>query len=158
MATDRRRLLIAVGLAVALLAGCSDSDGGAPVVEDPDATAQELVRRYVEILQSGDVDRLDAFVSDAFQIQRADGSSLDKAAYLDDYSTVGEVEFGDEFSGAQDGDVFTVVWSIEGDIEIDGEPLDDAQAPRLTTFAYRDGEWLLTSHANFAFPASVDGR
>jgi len=47
-------------------------------------------------------------------------------------------------------------WGFGGDIEIDGEPLAAAEAPRLTTFAFRDGDWRLTSHANFAFPASAD--
>jgi hypothetical protein len=52
----------------------------------------------------------------------------------------------------QDGNALTVRWFISVHSIVDGVQTSSDPAPRLSTFIYDDGEWRLTSHANFNAP------
>jgi hypothetical protein len=137
---------------LALVAGCGGSDGGAPKLDDPTAVGSDLVNEYATLIQTKNAKALDDFVSDAFIIQRADGSSSEKEAYLQDFPDVGSFTISD-VSALQAGDVLVVRWSISVEEVVNGTRLSSEPAPRLSTFAWEDGRWRLTSHANFAAPA-----
>ena len=59
-----------------------------------------------------------------------------------------------DVQAVQSGNLLTVRWSIEVDELINGKMVNRGNAPRLSTFVWRDGEWKLSSHANFNLPAS----
>ena len=54
----------------------------APTYADPTAAAKPLVLRFFVLIQKKDVTGLNAFLSPAFQVQRADGTASGKAEYL----------------------------------------------------------------------------
>jgi hypothetical protein len=131
-----------------------DSNGNAPELTNPDQEGSELVNEYARLIKEHDVQGLEEFISDAFIIQRADGSNSEKAAYLENLPTItGEVEITD-VSALQAGDALVVRWVISVSEVIDGRSFSSDPAPRLSTFVYEDGSWRLSSHANFIAPAS----
>jgi hypothetical protein len=146
-------------LAVALLGGalllgiaCSGSSSdSAAKLTDPNKTGSDLVNKYITLLQQKDVDGLKTFLSDAFLIQRADGSTSEKADYLQNYPDIGEFTITN-VTATQAANALIVRWDLTVHEVIDGKPYDTAPAPRLSTFYYSDGKWQLTSHANFNAP------
>jgi Tfp pilus assembly protein PilO len=146
--------LAAVLLAVAIVLGvaCSgDSESSAGKLDNPDQTGTELVNQYITLLKNKDVDGLRAFISDAFIIQRADGSNDEKAAYLQNMPEIGDFKITD-VTALQADDALIVRWFLTVDEVINGQTYSKAPAPRLSTFVYDDGSWRLTSHANFNAP------
>jgi hypothetical protein len=96
-------------------------------------------------------------LSDAFTVQRADGSSAGKEEYLSDFPEVGRFRIGD-LDAKQDGDALVVRYESTVEEErIEGEPFAADPAPRLSTFVWSDGDWRLSSHANFNVPAGGSG-
>jgi hypothetical protein len=145
-------------LPVLLLLGvaCSDdgSDGGeAPALDDPVATATELVLEYFRLVQEQDAQGLADFLSDAFIIQRADGTTLQKAAYVQSIPELRRWEIS-EVQALQAGNLLVVRWLLAVDVTIEGQAYRGDPAPRLSTFAYEDGAWRLASYANFNVPAT----
>lgn len=153
-------LVVAAGVALGPLAlsSCAqdESSDAVPVVTDVQATGRELATQFLTILQSGDKTALQAFLDDAFQLQRADGSGADKAQYLENPATVKSFTLGKELTAAINGDVMTVRWSVVGNVVINGKEIGKGEAPRLSTFVWHNGSWHLLSHANFALPASSE--
>ncbi|MEM8620276.1 MAG: nuclear transport factor 2 family protein [Actinomycetota bacterium] len=143
-----RGLLVVVALLS--LAACSSDDGPAAPLDDPTATGRELVGEFVTVLQGGDPEQLDAFLSDSFQLMRSDGSVATKSEYLASPPQVGEATISDEVVVTQDGDVVVVRWSIDVDLTTDDGAAAPGFAPRLSTFHFEDGDWRVLSHANFA--------
>lgn len=147
-------------LTVGLFAGaaCSDSSDGAPTVEDPAATGRELATEFLTLLVDADTEGLDEFLADGFQIQRADGTGGDKEEYLADLPQVDSFELGDTMIVTQDDDALTLRWTLVADEAVTDnqseQQLSTDEAPRLSTFVWRDGGWRLMSHANFNLPAS----
>src|SRR5262245_33444543 len=87
------RLLVGLStLALILSMSCgSDSDDkAAPALSDPNATGVEVANQFVTLLQKKDVQGLQSFLSDAFIIQRADGSSSTKSEYLTKLPEIGQ--------------------------------------------------------------------
>jgi hypothetical protein len=156
------RWAIAAKLSMVLLAGaiilgvaCSDSDGGsAATLDNPDETGSELVNEYITLLQQKDEAGLRSFLSDAFIIQRADGSSAEKAAYLENLPDIGEFTIT-EVTAHQAEDALIVRWLLTVNEVINGQTYSTEPAPRLSTFVYLDGDWRLSSHANFNAPESA---
>jgi hypothetical protein len=134
--------------------GGSDDDT-ADDLDDPDATGLELVEEYAELIVAKDVDGLEDFISDAFIIQRADGSFRDKDDYLQNLPDLTEYTIS-EVTARQDSDALTVRWYISVHNVVDGVRTSTDPAPRLTTFIYDDGDWRLSSHANFNPPAESE--
>ena len=157
-----RTRALAASLSTALLAGvlffavgCSDSNGdSAATVQDPGATGTELVNQYIALLKAKDTDGLRRFISDAFIIQRADGSHSQKAAYLENFPEIGDYSITD-VSALQADSSLIVRWFLTVDEVIDGRRYSGEPAPRLSTFVYQGGEWRLSSHANFNAPTNA---
>lgn len=153
---DRRKRflqLIPVALLMMLILGAcgiSDSDG-ADDLDDPSATGLALVEQYAELISAKDTDALDDFISDAFIIQRADGSFRLKDDYLENLPDLEDWTLS-EVEAVQDGDALTVRWFISVHSVVDGVQTSTEPAPRLSTFIYHDDDWRLTSHANFNAP------
>ena len=148
-----QRLAIA-GLGLVLLLGLAcggSSNDNAAALKDPNQTGSDLVNRYMTLLQQKDAAGLRAFVSDAFIVQRADGSTSDKAAYLQSFPEVGLFTISN-VSARQDKNALVVRWDVSVHETVNGQPYDTTPAPRLSTFYYDNGVWQLTSHANFNAP------
>lgn len=143
-------ILIAVVLALGA-AGCGE-ENGAPTLDDPDATGAELIDRYFTYLAEGDAGGLEGFLSDAFIVQRADGSTATRDDYLAKLPKLGKFEVSD-LSARQDGPALVVRYDqTVQEEEIGGERFQSKPAPRLSTFVWEDGDWRLSSHANFNVP------
>lgn len=150
--------LIAI-FAAGALAACNDSDSDddaspdVPTVSDPTAEVRELANEFFQILHDEDMDALDAFLSPALQLQRADGSMLDKASYLENPATVTEWELSG-FQGTHTGSVLVGTYEVVTTEEIDGQPFATAPAPRISTFVWSESaeRWQLVAHANFNVP------
>ncbi len=139
-------------MTILLLSACGGSDSNSvDDLDDPDAKGSELINEYAVLIKEKDVDGLEDFISDAFIIQRADGSFRDKADYLQNLPDLTEYTIS-EVTALQDGDVLTVRWFISVHSVVNGVQTSTDPAPRLSTFVYHDGDWRLTSHANFNAP------
>lgn len=143
--------LSTIVLAGMLIFGVACSSNHAAKLDNPDQTGSELVNKYITLLQNKDVDGLKSFLSDAFIIQRADGSTDQKTAYLQSIPDIGDFTIKD-VTALQANDVLIVRWQLTVHEVINGQPYDTQPAPRLSTFVYQGGDWHLTSHANFNAP------
>lgn len=146
--------LAAIILGALLLAvGCGSDDGStAPVLDDPSATGRELVGRYMSLLETEDVEGLDAFLSEAFIRQGADGRFSTKDEYLADLVQIAPGYTISDVTARQDGDGLVVRWLFTVEETVEGRQLGAAPTPRLSTFVWSDGQWRLIAHANFNPP------
>ncbi|MEZ4553643.1 MAG: nuclear transport factor 2 family protein [Dehalococcoidia bacterium] len=159
MVSTRGRMWLGLGVLIGVLmvglAACGDDDSAessdAPTVEEPSATGRELVEQYVTLLKERDIEGLRSFLSDAFIIQRADGSSATKEEYLGRLPEIRTYAIED-VTALQDGPVLTVRWSLIVDETIGGQTYRGDPAPRLSSFVWHEGRWCLASHANFNAP------
>jgi ketosteroid isomerase-like protein len=111
-------------------------------------TAQPLVTKFFTLVQNKDKAGLEKFMSPAFQLERADGSGLDKNAYLQNISTVQSFNLTD-FAASRTGDVLVVRYLADATGIVNGKPYTPGPAPRLSVFK-RDGKkWQIVAHANF---------
>ena len=143
-------LLLAAGSITAIACGDSGAER-APNLDEPAQTAAMLVDRYLVLVHDKDVEGLQDFLSDVFIIQRADGSHFRKAEYLQNLPDLGEYTTSDVVA-LQTGDSLVVRWTLAVEQAINGVRFSGDPAPRLSTFVYEDGEWRLSSHANFNVP------
>jgi hypothetical protein len=148
---SERLLVIGAALLLVLTVACSDEDDSAPDLDDPNQTAEELVNEFIGLIRDDDVDGLENLLSDAFILQRADGSTVTKDDYLSDLPEVGEFTV-DDVQGQQSDAALVVSWTLTIESVIDGQPFAEDPAPRLSTFTWQDGDWRMTSHANFNVP------
>ncbi len=133
--------------------GCADDEDGAPALEDPRATGSELIDEYFTYLTEGDKQGLEGFLSDAFIVQRADGSTATRDGYLTKLPELEEFEISD-LSARQDGPALVVRYDqAVQEEEIGGRRFPSEPAPRLSTFVWEKGDWRLSSHANFNVPS-----
>jgi hypothetical protein len=160
--TSRTIALLTLGLLLAA-PGCvavktvsvegaaASSPAAAPRLADPEATGRDLAQRFFDLLASEDnVAALDAFLSPAFQICRADGSFANKREYLANPARVGTFRIArDGFRAYQDGPVLTVRFLIDIDETIDGGRVRALRAVRTGTFLFEEGAWRLVSWCNF---------
>jgi len=138
--------------------GCGgDDDDHAPTLDDPNATAAELIDEYFTLLSEQDAEGLDGFLSDAFTVQRADGSTDTKENYLTEIPQISEFEVSD-LSAHQSGDGLVVRYDQTVQETIGGRRFRTDPAPRLTNFVWEDGDWRLISHANFNAPETEPGQ
>jgi hypothetical protein len=154
-----RLLVVTAAVVVVLAASVAPAGAGgisaktAPRLKDPSATGRELSVEFLTILQQGDTVALARFLDPSFQLQRADGTGVDREQYVANPAVVGQFVLGDAVVGVQHRDVLTVRWAVKADVAVDGKPYSDAEAPRLSTYRWDKKRWRLTSHANFNRPA-----
>lgn len=136
-----------------LACSASKSSPVAPKLGRPEATGKDLSNKFMTLLHNKDTAGLQTFLSDAFIIQRADGSSSAKTEYLTNLPVVNQYTVQD-VQARQDGPVLTVKWDLEVDEVIDGKTYSGRPAPRLSTYVWHDSSWRMTSHANFNAPVA----
>lgn len=146
--------LLAVGAVVALLGVTSAWPAGAaptraPRLADPARTGRALATEFLTVLQRGDARGLAAILAPNFQLARADGTHADRAQYLANPAKVSSFVISDDLTARQDGRTLTVRWGVLISEQIDGEDFTNVEAPRLTSFVWRQGRWQMISHANF---------
>ena len=154
--TSARLAAFVITVAIALAACGSDNQSSAPRLDDPAATAKSLVTNWLEVLKAGDLEAIADAMAPSFQIQRADGSSADRAAYLADPAVVSSYVIGDQIVATQSGDTLTVRWSLKVTETLDDVTYTDVEAPRLVAFEWQDGAWRIISYANFNPPSAAD--
>jgi hypothetical protein len=151
------RILVAVLLWSLAAVACGDDDESAPELDDPNQTGRELADEFVTLVRDADLEGLEDFLSDAFTLQRADGSFATSNDYLDNLPEIGEYTISD-VSARQDGDVLVVRWGLTIESTIEGQPFSEEPAPRLSVFTWNSDikGWQLAAHANFNVPEASD--
>lgn len=144
-------LVVVLGVLTLGASACGDDDTSAPTTARPEVTGQRLADRYMTLLQEQDEAGLEEFLSEAFIVQRADGSSATKEQYLEDPPEVRQYIIRG-VTARQDGPVLTVRWELVADETINGQTYRGDAAPRLSTFMWDGAEWRLVAHANFNAP------
>lgn len=146
----RTRLTLVALIGAAVLAVGAVAPAAAQDV-DPDELGGRLVDEFVEILKRPDDAKragLTDFLAEEFQIVRSNGTRLDRAGYIENPSTVFEVELSDIEATLSDG-VLVVSYVLAVDEIIDGVATRTT-APRLSVFHEGgDGAWRIAAHANF---------
>lgn len=148
----RRHHLVVMICAVMLVFGVlfaapAGATAHAPA-NDPVATGKELVTRYFTLIQKKDTAGLDKMLSPAFQLERADGTGLGKAEYLQKLPTVTSFELTD-FSASRAGSVLVVRYLADATGVVDGKQYTPGPAPRLSVFTRNGKRWQIVAHANF---------
>jgi hypothetical protein len=125
----------------------------APAAADEDTTelGTGLATRFIEILalpaeekQAGLAD----FLALEFQIVRSNGDRLDRDGYMENPASVEAFEIREVVATRSD-ELVVVSYLLDATVTIDGVTRTTT-APRLSTFHEVDGEWRMTSHANFS--------
>jgi hypothetical protein len=128
----------------------SRSAGAAEAPADLQGEGLAALNAFWGAAVEGTPQAIEPLLAPEFQIERADGSGVDKAAYLKSDLTkfAGMPEFTKlNVSGA--GDLLVVRYLVTVNSTRGGKTVK-GHAPRLTVFR-RDGEkWLVVAHANFA--------
>jgi hypothetical protein len=146
-----RIIALALLLAIGAAAWGSGSDRP-PSLAQPERTGEELVTRYTTLVANKDIAGLEGFLSDAFIIQRANGVFHGKGDYLANLPGIKNFKIAD-VTARQDGGTLIVRWTLSVGQVADGVRFSAAPAPRLSTFAWKSGQWKLAAHANFNVPA-----
>jgi hypothetical protein len=139
--------IMATFAVLTMLVGCSTSQSTAPTLENPSLTARQLLTTWLTTLQSEE--SVADIIAPNFQLQRADGSGVNREEYLANQASVSEFVIGEEIFAYQSGQTLTVRWKILVSEEIDGVLYENVDAPRLTVFEWIDGAWLIVGYANF---------
>jgi hypothetical protein len=107
-----------------------------------------LIHRYFALVQHKNVAGLQRFLSPAFQIERADGSGGEKAAYLKDLPTIKKFRIR-HVHGTEAGRVLVARYHAKIKGVLNGRSYAAGPAPRLTVFDWTAKRWQLAGHANF---------
>jgi hypothetical protein len=151
-----RQHLRSLALVVAMLAltfapgasGNAAANKPAPRLADPTRTGTRLVNEFFTLLAHKDRAALQRFLSPAFQVQRADGSSAQKREYLANLATINNFELT-KVRGTQAGATLVVRYLATVEGVVNGKPYKPGPAPRLSVFAWSGKRWQLAAHANF---------
>jgi Domain of unknown function (DUF4440) len=140
---------LALALAVlALVLAPGASGRPAPQLASPTSTAAQLVDRFFVLLVHKDRAGLERFLSPAFQVQRADGSSAGKKQYLASLATVNRFKIT-RLKATQAGATLVVRYLARVEGVVNGKRYTPGPAPRLSVFAWDGKRWRLVAHANF---------
>ena len=120
----------------------------APHLADPTRTATKLVNDFFTLLAKKDRAALQRFLSPAFQVQRADGSSAAKSEYIANLATINNFQLT-KVRGTQAGATLVVRYLAVVEGVVNGKPYKPGPAPRLSVFAWSGKRWQLAAHANF---------
>ena len=151
-----RKHLIAAGLftACAFVATLPGFGMGTAAIaaEQGDLQAQGMaaLKVFWTANVAGTAKALDPVLAPEYQIERADGSGLDKEGYLK--SNLPKFAAMPEVSSVKvtgTGDILVVRYEITLDATRNGKRVQ-RHAPRLTVFRKQGDSWLVVAHANFA--------
>src|SRR3954453_16744625 len=124
------RKLLAV---LTVLAATAATAAPASAKLGPKASDKQLATEFLRLLHTDDTAGLRAFLAPAFLIQRADGSWLTKAQYLENPAHIESYSVTDVV-GTREGSVRVVRYTVTTVQTIDGQPYSNAPVPRLSTF------------------------
>lgn len=149
----RIRSFALAGLLTVSLVACSDSDGSA-TVEDPQALATELINEYATAVFERDQEALGNLLSEAYQLRRTNGSGYDREGYVAALAEGSDYELVSydliDITAKQDGDILVATFTLDADVQENGQPVISEPSPSLVTFVRVDGEWKLASDAFFS--------
>jgi ketosteroid isomerase-like protein len=111
--------------------------------------AGAAVGAWLDAVLLGTPEALSAVLAPEFQIQRANGTGHDRAAYIDGGAAQLAEFSASDLIATRYEDILVVRYTLVVSETIDGQPVERT-APRLTVFRYDDGRWLVVAHANFA--------
>lgn len=158
MRPPRRLRLVPILFVLAALALPASALGAPPTpsataerTAQNDRLAQRLSARFFTLLKTENARGLDAFLSPAFQLQRADGSSANKRQYLRNPAKVESFRIS-RVVGTRSGDTLVARYWVVTSETIDGQVYAKAAVPRLSTFQLTKRGWRLIAHANFNAP------
>jgi hypothetical protein len=115
---------------------------------DQVATGKSLVTQFFNLVKKKDTAGLDKMLSPAFQLERADGSGLSKAEYLENLPTLIGFDLTD-FSAGRAGSVLVVRYLATATGVVNDKPYTPGPAPRLSVFMRNGKRWQIVAHANF---------
>lgn len=95
---------------------------------------------------------LEALLSPAFQLVRADGSRETKQQKVANPSRISDYTLSD-FSITRQGDTMVVSFTTQTDQVIDGKRYVNDPSPRLAVLVRDADRWLLIAYSNFSLPA-----
>lgn len=149
----RIRTLALASILVASLAACGDSSDSS-TVEDPQELATELINEYATAVFERDQEALGNLLSDAYLLRRTDGTGYDRQGYVDALADGSNYELVDyeltDITARQDGDILVATFTLDADIEENGQSVLTEPSPSLVTFVRVDGEWKIASDAFFS--------
>jgi hypothetical protein len=156
--------IAAVVVSIGSLSACADgsSTTGASPSASPsaaatvDATAQAtaLTNEYLTSLRDGNSAGLEALLSPAFQVIRADGSTADKTAYLEAPPEIEEFTVSNVVA-TRDATALVARYDVTTTETVDGKQYAKDPAPRLSVFVDQGGDWQLIAHANLNLPEAA---
>ena len=159
------RKFMAVAMVVVLSAAvvaCSSSDTADPETTNGTTTgttdvaiATQTQNEFFAAISAGDTAALDAVLSDAFQLVRADGSHATKDEYLANPASIDDFALSD-FDVTRTGD--TIVARFTGSVTetIDGQVYDRDPAPRFAVMVRNGDRWQIVAQVNLSTPAPQD--
>ncbi|UGS34755.1 nuclear transport factor 2 family protein [Capillimicrobium parvum] len=115
------------------------------------ATDGQLANEFLQLLKAKDMRGLARFLDPAFLLQRADGSYLTKAQYLQNPAVVNDYTVSNVF-GTRRANVRVVRYTVVTDQIINGQKVTADPVSRLSTYVRHGRTWRLISHANFIAP------
>ena len=142
---------LACACMVALGSCGSDENASSATPADINATATKLVTRFLQDVKAKDTADLQQFLDDSWQIRRGDGDSRTKNEYVKDLPDLRSYTVTD-VQGTQSEDALVASYTGTLDLVVDGQQYKDAPAPFLASFVKVDGEWRMTTQANFNQP------
>ncbi len=117
---------------------------------DLQSQGMAALKAFWGAIVAGTPQALDPVFAPEYQVERADGSGMDREGYLK--SELPKVAAIPEFTSVKvtgSGDVLVVRYYVTIDSTRKGK-LVQRHAPRLTVFRKQGDSWLVVAHANFA--------
>lgn len=133
-------------IAAAALVGVMAAPAAAQVTNEE---AEAAVMTWLNAIIAGPA-ALETVLAPEFQIQRADGTGLDRAAYIGGgAATITEIHGIENLVVTTHDDLMVVRYLLIVAETVGGVTVD-REAPRLTVFRREGDAWLVVAHANFA--------
>lgn len=133
-------------IAAAALVGAMAMPAAAQVTNEE---AEAAVMTWLDAIIAGPT-ALETVLAPEFQIQRADGTGLDRAAYIGGgAATITQIDGIHGLVVTTHDDLMVVRYLLVVAETVGGVTVE-REAPRLTVFRREGDAWLVVAHANFA--------